>query len=360
MSRIKRIVLQGLGTKTKNYIIMRKFLFFERLKRAALFVLLVCVAGTAKSLAQTQVATLQHGEETTAFYGINAFVQAHEAAESGDIITLSSGNFVPTDITKGITLRGAGVAVDTLASTLPTVIGGEFTFAMEEESDLLSIEGILFTNTVHYGYAETPVFTRCNFTSISPGSGWMLNAQFINCYIGEIHHQNAYSTQFINCVVWGAWNITNNTPATFVNSILNCTDVYEGLLATNSIIVNWLWYWFSSTCSFINCIGIGGSPFGDGYALNCSVYSDFDEVFESFTGFTDDYTFDSFLEQFILKDEIATGFLGTDGTQVGIHGGPIPYSPYPNYMVRSNVTVAPRSTIDGQLNIEVEVIEEGE
>ena len=338
---------------------MRKFLFFERLKRAALLSLLVCVAGTAKSLAQTQVATLQHGEETTAFYGVNALVEAHEAAESGDIITLSSGNFVPTDITKGITLRGAGVAVDTLASTLPTVIGGEFTFAMEEESDLLSIEGILFTNTVHYGYAETPVFTRCNFTLISPGSGWMFNAQFINCYIGEIHHQNAYSTQFINCVVWGAWNITNNTPAMFVNSILNGTDVYEGLLATNSIIVDG--YWFSSTCSFINCIGLFVSNwFGDGYAINCATYYDYDEVFEGFTGFTDDYTFDSFLEQFILKDEIATGFLGTDGTQVGIHGGMMPYSNRPSYMVMKRCNVANKSTIDGKLSVDIEVVTEEE
>lgn len=333
-----------------------------------MFVLLVCVAGTAKSLAQTQVATLQHGEETTAFYGVNAFVEAHEAAESGDIITLSSGNFVPTDITKGITLRGAGCTVDTVAGTLPTIIGGEFTFTMEEESDFLSIEGILFTNTVHYGYAESPVFTRCNFTSIdNSGSGWMSNAQFINCYINYFYHGEVYGTQFINCAVWNIPAIWNETPASFVNSILNITGWYEGLLATNSIIIgNYGYGDLSSTCSFINCIGIknsnipGFTVFGDGYAINCAIYTNYDEVFESFTGFTDDYTFDSFLEQFILKDEIATGFLGTDGTQVGIHGGPIPYSPYPNYMVRSQVTVAPRSTIGGQLNIEVEVIEEGE
>ena len=367
MSRIKRIVLQGLGAKTKNYIIMRKFLFFERLKRAALLSLLVCVAGTAKSLAQTQVATLQHGEETTAFYGVNAFVEAHEAAESGDIITLSSGNFVPTDITKGITLRGAGVAVDTLAGTLPTVIGGDLSLEMEDESEILSIEGILFTNIVRYGYLMNPTFTRCNFTSIDIDfyGGWMQNAQFINCYIDTFYHVQAYSTQFVNCVVWNIFDINNDSSASFVNSILFDNQPYSGLLATNSIIVDG-GFNHSSTCSFINCIGIKNSNipdftvFGDGYAINCAIYTNYDEVFESFTGFTDDYTFDSFLEQFILKDEIATGFLGTDGTQVGIHGGPIPYSPYPNYMVRSQVTVAPRSTIGGQLNIEVEVIEEGE
>ena len=338
---------------------MRKFLFFERLKRAALLSLLVCVAGTAKSLAQTQVATLQHGEETTAFYGVNAFVEAHEAAESGDIITLSSGNFVPTDITKGITLRGAGCTVDTVAGTLPTIIGGEFTFTMEEESDFLSIEGILFTNTVHYGYAESPVFTRCNFTSIdNSGSGWMSNAQFINCYINYFYHGEVYGTQFINCVVWNIPAIWNETPASFVNSILFDNQPYSGLLATNSIIVDG-GFNHSSTCSFINCIGIkfgNDTAFGEGYAVNCGMYDGLSEVFENY----DESTWNSFEEQFLLNDEIATGFLGTDGTQVGIYGGMAPYSPYPNYMVRSNVTVAPRSTIDGQLNIEVEVIEEGE
>ena len=321
--------------------------------------LLVCVAGTAKSLAQTQVATLQHGEETTAFYGVNAFVEAHEAAESGDIITLSSGNFVPTDITKGITLRGAGCTVDTVAGTLPTIIGGEFTFTMEEESDFLSIEGILFTNTVHYGYAESPVFTRCNFTSIdNSGSGWMSNAQFINCYINYFYHGEVYGTQFINCVVWNIPAIWNETPASFVNSILFDNQPYSGLLATNSIIVDG-GFNHSSTCSFINCIGIkfgNDTAFGEGYAVNCGMYDGLSEVFENY----DESTWNSFEEQFLLNDEIATGFLGTDGTQVGIYGGMAPYSPYPNYMVRSNVTVAPRSTIDGQLNIEVEVIEEGE
>ncbi len=339
---------------------MRKFLFFERLKRAALLSLLVCVAGTAKSLAQTQVATLQHGEETTAFYGVNAFVEAHEAAESGDIITLSSGNFVPTDITKGITLRGAGVAVDTLAGTLPTVIGGDLSLEMEDESEILSIEGILFTNIVRYGYLMNPTFTRCNFTSIDIDfyGEWMHNAQFINCYIDTFYHVQAYSTQFVNCVVWNIFDINNVSPASFVNSILFDNQPYSGLLATNSIIVDG-GFNHSSTCSFINCIGIkfgNDTAFGEGYAVNCGMYDGLSEVFENY----DESTWNSFEEQFLLNDEIAMGFLGTDGTQVGIHGGPIPYSPYPNYMVRSNVTVAPRSTIDGQLNIEVEVIEEGE
>ena len=96
---------------------------FGKAMSAALFVLLLVVAGTKNALAQTQVATLQHGEEISVFYGQNAFVEAHAAAETGDIITLSSGTFVKTPITKAITLRGAGCAIDTVANTNPTVIG---------------------------------------------------------------------------------------------------------------------------------------------------------------------------------------------------------------------------------------------
>ena len=334
-----------------------KILSLTRLKRAALLVLLLYAVGRGESLAQNQVAILQHGEETTAFYGINAFVEAHEAAESGDIITLSSGNFVPTDITKGITLRGAGCVVDSLAGTLPTIIGGSIDLDMEDESDRFSIEGILFTNAVYYGYMENPTFIRCNLVGIYPNyNGWMTNAQFINCFVSEFDHDVAYGTQFVNCVVWQNYECDTDSPASFVNSILGCPNWEYGVSATNSIIVG---HGFESTCSFVNCIGIqlytGYSVFGDGYALNCSVYSNYNEVFETFNG---TFSYDD-PEPFTLTDE-AANFETTDGTQVGIHGGPIPYTPYPNYMVRSQVTVAPRSTIDGQLNIEVEVIEEGE
>ena len=65
-------------------------------------------------------------------------------------------------------------------------------------------------------------------------------------------------------------------------------------------------------------------------------------------------------EQFILKDEIATGFLGGDGTQVGIYGGMLPYSNRPTYMVLKRCNVASRSTIDGKLSVDIEVVTEEE
>ena len=77
------------------------------------------------------------------------------------------------------------------------------------------------------------------------------------------------------------------------------------------------------------------------------------EVFETFNG-----NF-SYEEAYILKEEIATGFLGDDGTEVGIHGGMNPYNPRPRYMIIRNTNVAGRTTEDDKLSVEIELISNG-
>lgn len=107
--------------------------------------------------------------------------------------------------------------------------------------------------------------------------------------------------------------------------------------------------------SFFNCIGIKTnslSPFSSSYTSNCVTYNSWGEVFETFTG-----TFE-YGASFVLKDEIATGFHGTDGTQAGIYGGFVPYDIRPAYMVLKRCNVANRTTIDGKLSVDIEVIAE--
>ena len=134
---------------------------------------------------------------------------------------------------------------------------------------------------------------------------------------------------------------------------------FSALSAYNSIIIRESSNSPQQNCTFINCIGIrtygsSGTAFGSGYTSGCANYTSYQEVFENFTG-----TF-SLEESFILKDEIATGFLGGDGTQVGIYGGFLPYSPRPTYMVIKRCNVANKSTIDGKLSVEIEVVTEEE
>ena len=72
-------------------------------------------------------------------------------------------------------------------------------------------------------------------------------------------------------------------------------------------------------------------------------------VFKSFNGtYTD-------LQDFELVDDIKTSFKGTDGTQVGIHGGSLPFSPATTNPQITKCNVASRSTADGKLSVDIEV-----
>lgn len=344
----------------------RKLQFGKALS-AALFVLLLVVAGTKNALAQTQVATLQHGDDISVFYGSNAFVEAHTAAADGDIVTLSGGSFSSTTITKAITLRGAGVVSDTVAQTNPTIFAGDVTFNVANDSVPLNVEGIMFNGNAYYRKLTNPKFTRCNFNNYSyyiSNDATMSGAQFVNCMVKTFDNYRANNTTFINSVVWESKNMNASHTVLLYNSIFgNAYNSYSefivGVSAFSSVIIKTssstsYSYQYGLNNTFINCIGIkmgSNVPFG-GYTAGCVTYTSYADVFESFTG-----TF-SFDEAFVLKDSIATGFLGSDGTQVGIHGGFMPYSNRPSYMVLRRCNVANRSTVDGKLSVEIEVVTE--
>ena len=105
--------------------------------------LMVALMSAAMSFGQnTLVATLTHKSDIKAFYGINALQQAHAAAADGDIITLSSGTFQAINITKGVTIRGAGMGNDN-----PTRIINDFDIELPSASTTrLSIEGCRLKN----------------------------------------------------------------------------------------------------------------------------------------------------------------------------------------------------------------------
>ncbi len=329
-----------------------KALQFGKAMSAALFVLLLSVVGLKNALAQNQVATLQHGDSVCAFYGPGALGEAHEAADHGDIITLSGGWFSANGITKAITLRGAGFVTDSVTGTPPTSISGDIWLNVTGTDGFLTIEGVLFSGTVYYIYLNNPKFNRCCFHGISYVSSTiqMLSPLFINCIIENFSFYYTNYTQLINSMVLKANGIHSNHEVLAHHSIIGFNgNSPDALTAHNSIIFGGT---SLSTCSFFNCIGINWS-FGYAYTTGCVNYDSYEDVFETFNG---SFSLD---ESFILKDEIATGFVSSDGTQVGIYGGMVPYSTRPNYMVVKRCNVAPQSTIDGKLSVEIEVVTEG-
>ena len=66
-----------------------------------LFLSLVALVMATMSYAQSKlVATLTHGDKVTMYDGASAFKKAYNAAQSGDVITLSGGSF------SGVTISG--------------------------------------------------------------------------------------------------------------------------------------------------------------------------------------------------------------------------------------------------------------
>lgn len=332
------------------------FLQMRRALNVALFVLLLSVVGTKNTFAQTQLATLQHGDDLSVFYGGNAFINAHNAAQGGDIITLSGGSFMPCTITKGITLRGAGCEADTAANIIPTVFSSDIALNVANGANALNVEGILFNCTLYFRDVYNPVFTKCYIDrcEVYSYNYFCKNAQFVDCFIKAFSNSYCTNTIFINSVV-GSLGSSSSYPCTAYNSIIKPSSGYlYALSAYNCIIQRSTTSYGNYNCSFINCIGIGSNPFGSSYTIDCASYGSYADVFETFTG-----TF-NYGASFVLKDEIATGFLGTDGTQVGVYGGFMPYDIRPSYMVVRRCNVSNRTTADGMLNVDIEVITEGE
>jgi hypothetical protein len=326
---------------------------FGKAISAALFVLLLNVAGMKNALAQTQTATLQHAGNISAFTGPNAFAQAHSAAADGDTITLSSGNFDGCDITKAITLHGAGCVSDTLG-IMPTQISGNVDNYISNDSMFMTIEGIAFSS-MSYINIKHAKFIRCNISSfVTHNLSWesMEDVQFINCLVDNISvRSGTNSVFFINCVVNNLYNtnLSNNAVLAF-NSIINIRlagNSSHNMHLYNCILGNA--HKINGTRAY-NCIQVGSTFPSSVQTVDCMTVSSYSDVFENWDG---NFSFDA---DFSLKEEIATGFLGTDGTEVGIFGGMMPYNPRPSYLISYRCTVASRTTVDGKLSVDVEVV----
>lgn len=331
-----------------------------------LIIIAVALLQTLSIEAQRPFATLEHEGTMTAYYGTTALFQAHSAAVAGDIITLSPGMFTAVNITKAITIRGAGMFADTITGTTPTYISGSFTFSVPNDNlHYLTIEGLFFMNDVKYGSSHNPIFSKCMFyTRLADSSNisrLMYNATFINCiiqqwenlfygYYGNTDTYTAIGTTFQNCVILkssdNSKDILTNCIAkietnychyrTISNCILYSTNGNNG--SESSAVTSW------------NSIGIN-TPTNSYYFHNNMLashylhnYSSFNSVFKYFNGtYIDGMSFE-------LQDNIANTILGNDGTQVGIYGGTHPWNPrVQNY----KITVPSESNASGQLPVTI-------
>ena len=324
------------------------------------------------------IATLFHDGDIKTFYGTGALRSAHAAAVHGDVNTLSSGSFTATDITKAVTLRGAGMEYDSVSVTEPTIISGDFSIQIASDSTLqnnnLVMEGIYHNAdgviTVK-GSLRNPQFVKCRLYEImcstSTGTyGYMNYANFINCVIANnVYYYSNSSGTFVNCYVSDVDYYSTNSNTYNSCEFQNCVimdDYIKGI--ENSVFRNCFLYVSGSytgynnlntTSSAYNCVGWAANSdkifFNQSNTTNTQV-SSLSDVFKTWTG----SSLANFkTERLELTDAAKTKYLGSDGTQIGIYGGSIPFDPRPSNPQITKLNVASKSTADGKLSVDIEV-----
>lgn len=323
-----------------------------------LFLSLVALVMATMSYAQSNlVATLSHDGEVSVFHGANSLKEAMEAADHGDIITLASGRYNAANITKAITLRGAGVeADDTNTGASRTQIIGNFNINIPNTDKHLTMEGIWHDGdiTVGYGTLNNATLQKCRFKNISSHSSSVINtltcihckirgavylpsftsssAKFINCIVNTpVSSYNDYNgnMEFTNCIVFG--KVAGVYQSYFQNCILNVSDKLP------------------STTMASYCAGYtsdsSGSPFS-GLATQATNKVLTQEQMNAL--FKDNTSYE-------LTDEAKAEYVGIDGTEMGIYGGNLPYETRILSPQITKCNVAAKTTADGKLSVDIEV-----
>lgn len=344
------------------------------MKKILFTALMLC--GVLFANAQLQVATLTHNGETTMFYGADALQKANAAADHGDVINLSAGTFNGCIVTKAITLRGAGCSgsqVTFINSDIAPRVSFDSTI-VDSTNYAVRIEGLYLDGTLNIGKNfNNATIIKCVLDQIifDQGGGQAYNMNVYNCKLtnklssgaATIYGGSKGSVQttmgtptFYNCVISNkTYNLIDNQyiPLTFYNCLLaigkylsyyaknpnkfiNCTITSKQNCSESSS------NQFFTNCIFINYIA---SKYNQNPATELTT---FEQVFKTFTGtYSDDETFE-------LTDE-AKLFLGTDGKEVGIYGGPMPFNTNPTYPRITKLDVGSEVSADGKLSVDIEV-----
>ena len=347
-----------------------------------LFLSLVALTMATMSYAQSSVlATLSHEGEISTFYGAGALKRAHAAAKHGDVITLSSGSFQAVDITKAVTIRGAGMQVDTIAKIYPSVIVGDYVINVADTLEQhLTMEGVScgdYTVKV-YNILKNATFIKSRFyrfTSVgnqANGYGYMLNLAFIHCKIAKCfeNHISGNTVSFVNSVIMNpsvGYSTNINNSFEFTNCVMRWDGTITSCYPANSsycaIYRNCILSYSPSSSSYYsylpntnliyNCLEICryNNMFNNVDSQGVFFYheTDLSDVFKNWTGtYTDAQSFE-------LKDEAKTKYLGDDGKELGIYGGNLPFTPNPTNPKITKFNVASKSTADGKLSVDIEV-----
>lgn len=344
------------------------------MKKVLFSLVMVCVAiGSAKAQ-DVLLATLQKGETTQYFYGSDAFKEAMEAAENGNTITLGAGTYNAIDITKAVSIYGNGyeMRADTTSQkegnmAFPTRIAGDFAIALEAVNDApakgLYIEGIYSADRVRITkHLSTASFVKCRFQNLTFWDAENKNmttsdgVSIIHCRVASwLEPGDSQNMVVSNSIIHGLGSNTTtssillqnnviimptaNLIGTFRNNIIYYVGNYNGFESSSSNYAS-----LKPECNAYNNLYGYTSAF-NGVIVQSSNYRI--DMSAPFTSYSDE-------SKYSLPDEWLTQYIGTDGTQVGIHGGSSPFNTILTIPTIVSKNIAPK-TENGKLKVSITV-----
>ncbi len=303
---------------------------------------------------------------------------AVDAASTGDIIYLPSGNIAVTGLTinKGVHLIGMGYHPDSTGAAGQTVVNGNLVFVSGADGG--SVQGVFVNGAIQFGTGPTNnevhnfVISRCyiagalylahDWSITSNSSNFTISENIINYGICGARASNVVLANNIIVQIDILFRpITLFANAIIQNNILIPLDnsVSNGVTGTtfkNNVIVLGTLAYVNEYSGNIYLNNLHSSPSGLNSAgvttSNGNVYITRDNMFVKQSGgrysFTDDYH---------LSAAALSAIKGTDGTQVGIYGSATAFKdggmpPNPAIL---QAKVATKTNAKGKLEVEFKV-----
>ncbi|MCQ2128056.1 MAG: hypothetical protein MJZ08_01305 [Bacteroidaceae bacterium] len=299
-----------------------------------------------------QLVTVQHGSEMQAFYGPDGFKNAMAAAQKGDVISLSGGNFNSATIDKAVTIQGAGYVQDVKNNRYKTLFIGDVNINLPEGESGLYIEGICTYNNFNIqGNVASMSIVRCLMTNNVEVKSESNNLTFLHCRINNLKLTGvSHSALVRNCAIENFGGSKSNAEDGVAENCVFCNSFdYDNVIHftfKNCFILCYLDNLKSASNSFYYNIG------SYDYTFNWNTLQE-GNTFERRSNINAKYFGDNnanYQSALTLTEE-GKKIKGQDGTEVGIHGGSMPFTDVPSTPQITQKTVAPQSDANGKLAV---------
>lgn len=338
----------------------------------------LCIIGANAEENTTLVATLSHGNGLTAYYGKGALVEAYNAAQPGDIITLSSGTFTGANFAKNITIRGVGGWADGSSDNNYTIIEGVWTFKLQNDDNELTIEGVRFTSQLDI---TSDVYKGCTLSKVKFNSYLSFQSKVyskLNHCICE-SYISSFQGLFTNCVMKYINAYTGTDKISMQNCVMygygNSSYLLSEDVLANCIIIGNGKYQLAASNDVHNCVYFNTSKTDYDFFANATnttnkIVTDRDNFFKNpavLKKNTDQYGDLSYYDVnfddlnvdgtglYELSDEAKQLYKGNDGTVVGVWGGAAPFNMTPSNPRITKCEIVPKVDANGKLSVTIEV-----